>query len=164
MIKFQSLTTQEVGIIMPRMTDELNARYFYESAWAWCRLNGYMKAAKWFKKQAKDESGHYKMLVKILVDWNVPVILPAIAAPIFDFGSLLDILEKAYIIEYDLGFKYNADAITMFPINQMLYRKLFITFIHIQKNETEDRKRMLENAYKWIVNDPNLMEFEENIF
>ena len=163
-MKYQTLTPDEVAIIMPRITDEQNARYFYEAGYAWARLTGYNKVAKWCKKQAEEEAKHYKWLVKILVDWNVKVELPAIAAPQSEFENLLDFLEQAYALENQVGLNYNSDAIALFPLNQMLYRKFIITFVHIQKNETEDRKRKLESAYKWIVSDPNLMEFEENNF
>ena len=79
-MKYQTLEPREVAILLPRISDEQNARYFYESAWAWCRLNGYKKASKWFKAQACGITNHYEAIVKILVDWNVKVQLPAIEA------------------------------------------------------------------------------------
>jgi ferritin len=163
-MKFQTLTPEEVAIILPRITDEQNARYLYEAGFAWARLNGYNKVAKWCKKQAKEEACHYNWLVKMLVDWNVKVELPTIQAPKSDFENLTDFLEQIYTMEYTVGENYNNDAIALFPLNQMLYRKFLVTFVHIQKNEVEDRKRKLDAAYKWIISDPNLMEFEENNF
>jgi ferritin len=156
------VTPEQVAIIMPRISDELKARYFYEATWAWCRRNGYKKAAKFFKEQSKEESDHYKWLVKILVDWEIDIRLPAIEAPFQEFESLLDILEQAYEMEYNIGIAYNNDALKMMNLNQMLYRKLFITFVHIQKNETEEAKNRLILAQKWLPSDPNLMDFEEH--
>ena len=81
-----------------------------------------------------------------------------------DFESLLDILERAYSLEIDLMNKYNTDGIEMFSLNQMLYRKIFITFLHDQKNDSEEAKRRLDAASKWLASDPNLKDFEEQTF
>ena len=163
-MKLKTLSPEEVAILTPRITDELNLRYFHESAWAWLRLNGYNKAAKYFKEQSISEFNHYKHIVKILVDWNVKVEFPAIEAPFTDFENIIDVLERDYQLKLDLGDKYDADGQAMFALNQMLYRKIFITFIHDMKNLTEEAKRKLVLAQKWVVSDPNLVEFESDIF
>jgi hypothetical protein len=163
-MKLQTLSPEEVAIITPRITDELNLRYFHESVWAWCRLNGYNKAAKYFKEQSVSEFNHYKYIVKILVDWNVKVQLPSIDAPFIYFENLIDVLEKDYTLKSELGEKYDSDGQAMFPLNQMLYRKIFITFIHDMKNLTEESKRKLVLAQKWVISDPTLVEFESDNF
>ena len=162
MITLQTLEPNEIAIVMPRVLDELNARYFYEAAVAFCRANGYKNAEKYYKAQAKEENGHYKIWLKFLSDWNVDIDFPGINPPP-KFSSLLDILEKQYEIEYALGESYEADAVSSFPLCQALY-KLMQKFVQIQNDSVIEANDLLTKAYKYQGIDPNLVLFENENF
>jgi ferritin len=162
MIKLQTLEPNEVAIVMPRVADELSARYFYEAAFMWCRTNGYNKAAKYYAAEAKQENKHYNIWIKFLADWNVNIEFPVIQTPP-SFNSLLDILEKQYQIEFDLGEAYEQDAINMFPLCQTIY-KLMQEFVQIQNDSVIESNDLVTKAYNWIQTDPNLVQFEEEVF
>jgi ferritin len=162
MITLQTLEPNEVAIIMPRVQDELNARYFHESAAAWCRTNGYKKAAKYYANEALQEDSHYKKWTNYLSDWNVKINLPAIPQPPV-FESLIDVLEKQYQIEYDLNEAYELDAINMFPLCQTCF-KLIQEFVQIQNDSVIESNNLVTQAYNYIVTDHNLVLFEENNF
>ena len=162
MIQLKTLEPNEVLIIMPRVLDELNARYFYESATAWCRRNGYDNAAKYYANEAVQENEHYTKWINFLSDWNVNITFPVInQPPIFD--SLLDILEKQYEIEFALGEAYEADAISMFPFCQTVY-KLIQDYVQIQNDSVIESNNLVTKAYKYLETDPNLVLFESENF
>jgi ferritin len=88
------------------LADEYAAHYFYRKAHNWCANVNYKKAAAYFEQEATDELAHAEMLQKYLVDWNATPVLPSIKFN-GDFSSLIDVINKAYVIEFNLGEKYN---------------------------------------------------------
>jgi ferritin len=162
MIQLQTLELNEVAIIMPRVQDELNARYFYEAASAWCRTNGYDNAAKYYANEASQENEHYTRWINFLSDWNVKIDFPTIPIPPV-FTSLIDILEKQYQIEFNLGEAYEADAINIFPICQTIY-KLMQEYVQIQNDSIIESNTLVTKAYNYIQTDPNLVLFEQDVF
>lgn len=106
----KELTVSSVKIINDRLVDEYTAHFFYRSATNWCKGVGYNNAAAFFEKEAQNELEHAEKLQKYLVDWNVTPTLPAVK-PNINFLGLIDIVNKAYALEYDLFQKYNADSV-----------------------------------------------------
>ena len=162
MIQLQTLEPNEIAIIMPRVQDELNARYFYESAAMWCRMNGYDKAAQYFTSEAEQENKHYNIWAEYLADWNVQINFPPIPKPM-QFESLINVLEQQYLIEFALFEAYEKDAIAMFPIGQNEY-SIIQKFIKIQSASVIESNNLLTKAYNYLTNDPNLVNFEEDNF
>jgi ferritin len=162
MIKLQTLEPNEVAVIMPRVQDELNARYFYEAASAWCLTNGYDNAAKYYEHEATQENEHYARWIKFLSDWNVVIDFPEIPQPP-KFTSLLDIIEKANELEYNLEEAYEQDAVNVFPICQIIY-KLMQEYVHIQSDSVIEANNIATKAYNYIGIDPNLVLFESEVF
>jgi ferritin len=114
-VKLRKLEGVAVDAITSRIANELSARYFYESASAWCRANGYDNAAQYFTNEATDENSHYMKWVNFLSDWNETVIFPKIDTPPA-FTGLDDILNNAYEMEATLLDLYGDDAETIFPV------------------------------------------------
>jgi len=162
MITLQTLEPNEIAIIMPRVQDELNARYFYEAAVAFCRTNGYDNAAKYYANEAAQENEHYQKWINFLADWNVNIDFPVIPVPP-KFTSLLDIIEQTYGIEYALGEAYEQDAVNVFPICQTIY-KLMQEFVQIQNDSVIEANNIATKAYKYQSIDPNLVLFESEVF
>lgn len=110
-----------VAMLMPRLKDELTAMYTYRSISNWCENVGYLKAAEFFAKESADESEHAKKIEKYLTDWNVMYKLPAIESPRESFTSLVDTVDVAYKMEYDLYESYE-------ETNQKMFSKDLCTF------------------------------------
>jgi len=101
-MKPHSLDKGVVDLLAPRHLDEMDAFYFYRAASNWCQGVGYFKAAAFFAAESQDELEHAAKIEKYLVDWNITVPLPTVPKPQVDFSGLLEVLEEAYKIEYDL--------------------------------------------------------------
>ena len=162
-MKLNTLPKVAIDALTARMSDEQTARYFYEAATAWCRLNGYDKAAKYFAKEAESENEHYGRIVKFLSDWNVTVSFPAIKAPVTGFTDLMDILSKAYQMEFDLIESYEEDALSV--MQECLNTFRFIQdYIQIQNDSVIEYANLVNKAANYMPADKNLVLFEAEVF
>lgn len=114
-MKPNKLIREAVELITPRISDEYKAMYFYRSAANWCRDEGFFKAAEYFEHESKEELEHSEGLQKYLVDWNVLPDLPKIEKP-QTFSSLMEIIESAYKMEYDLYEAYEETSMKILDI------------------------------------------------
>jgi ferritin len=103
------LADASVSRLNDRIRDEYMAHYFYRCATNWCMGVGYMKAGAFFTAEAETELEHARGLQKYLVDWNINPTLPSIKANI-PFSNLIDIVNKAYAMEYGLLEAYCKDS------------------------------------------------------
>ena len=108
----RKLSDDIVKILNERLGDEYTAHYFYRNAANWCKNMNYKNATTFFEAEAVSELEHAQGLQDYLVQWNL---LPAIpSAPTTqNFTSLIDIINKAYELEYDLFEKYSANQIAL---------------------------------------------------
>lgn len=158
-----TLGKETVQILTDRLRDEYTAHYFYRNATNWCRGVGYKNAELFFAKEAETELEHAKGLQDYMVDWNVYPSLPDIKATI-QFESLIDIVNKAYAMEYGLYTSYNKDSLKLFQSD-------ITTFDFLQKYRTGQNESVIEysdllNAAELI--DPNnlldILHYEEIYF
>lgn len=105
----KTLGETSVTIITERLVDEYTAHFFYRNATNWCKGVGYNNAAAFFEKEAANELAHAEKLQKYLIDWNIHPTLPSVK-PTISFSGLIDIVNKAYLLEYNLFEKYNTDS------------------------------------------------------
>lgn len=113
-IKPQTLSGEVVQLLTERLGDEYTAHYFYRHASNWCEEKGYLKAAGFFATEAKTELKHAQKVQKYLVDWNIVPTIPSVEI-VPSFASLIDIVNKAYQLEYNLFLQYNANSAQIFP-------------------------------------------------
>lgn len=116
-MKPHSLDKGVVDLLAPRHLDEMDAFYFYRAASNWCQGVGYFKAAAFFAAESQDELEHAAKIEKYLVDWNITVPLPSVPKPQVEFSGLLEILEEAYKIEYDLYEAYEETSKKLFNMD-----------------------------------------------
>jgi ferritin len=116
-MKPHSLDKSVVDLLAPRHLDEMDAFYFYRAASNWCQGVGYFKAAAFFAAESQDELEHAGKIEKYLVDWNITVPLPTVPKPQVDFSGLLEVLEEAYKIEYDLYEAYEETSKKLFNMD-----------------------------------------------
>jgi len=157
------LPSEIVDLLNEKINDEYQAHYFYRQAANYCENVGYLKAAEYFKGESEDELAHSQMLQKYIVDWNVQPKLQNIKSP-ESVDGLVDIIEKAYKMEYALYEEYEEISGKIFP-------KDICTFDFLQQFRTIQRLAVAE--YSTFLNqletidkkDKNwVYEFEKKAF
>lgn len=159
----KTLADSTVKILTDRLGDEYTAHYFYRNATNWCAGIGYLKAAAFFAQEAENELEHAKGLQKYLVDWNVMPLLPSIK-PNVTFSDLIDIINKAYALEYALFESYNRDSKQLFDTDLTTFD--FLTSYRTGQTESVIEYSDLLNAAE-LVNIDNKFEilyFEQTYF
>lgn len=78
---------------------EMFSSYLYLSMSAYCEMNNYLGAAKWFKLQSEEEWEHAMKFYKFVIDRGGKVQLKAIDQPQHDFKSLLGAFEETLVHE-----------------------------------------------------------------
>jgi ferritin len=104
----ETLPTEVIEIFDARIGDEYTAHYFYRNAANWCKNVNYAKAAAFFEAEAANEMEHALGLQNYLIQWNLMPEIPSVPTK-ETFTSLVDIINKAYDLEYGLYLKYSAD-------------------------------------------------------
>ena len=158
-----TLGKETIQLLTDRLRDEYTAHYFYRNASNWCRGVGYKNAEAFFAKEAENELGHAKLLQDYMVDWNVQPTLPEIK-PAIEFESLIDIVNKAYALEYGLYTSYNKDSVKLFQSDSTTFD--FLQQLRTGQNEAVIEYSDLLNAAELI--DPNnlldILHYEEIYF
>jgi ferritin len=157
------LLDSSVRLLTDRLRDEYVAHYFYRNATNWCRGIGYSKAAAFFAEEAEAELEHAKKLQEFLVDWNIEPSMPSIK-PNIQFTDLVDIVNKAYVMEYALFDSYCKDSHTVFQTDINTFD--FLTEFRKMQNDAVIEYSDLLNA-AMLVNIENKFEilyFEQTYF
>ena len=101
----KSLPNEVESTLNQRLGDEYTAYYFYRNAANQCKNINYKKAASFFNSEAEGELGHAQGIQDYLTQWNLIPEIPQVPT-YHKFVSLVDIINKAYEIEYNLLEKY----------------------------------------------------------
>ena len=159
----KTLNEDTVAHLNSALADEYAAHYFYRGAANWCQGVGYISAAAFFEKEAAAELEHAGKLQKYIVDWNATPILPSVKFS-GQFAHLIDVVNKAYTIEYSLGDKYNEMSSKLFT--QHLPTFDFLTeFRTIQVQSIAEYSDLLNAAQLIDVNSKlDLLHYEERYF
>lgn len=159
----KTLADTSISRLNERLKDEYGAHYFYRNAHNWCAGEGYLKAAAFFAEEADAELKHAEGIQKFLVDWNVIPTMPSIKANI-EFSNLIDIVNKAYQIEYALFEAYIKDSKELFASDLNVFD--FLTGYRNGQNQSVIEYSDLLNA-AMLVNVENNFEvlyFEQTYF
>ena len=159
----KTLTEDIIASLNDAITEEYTAHYFYRGAHNWAQGVGYLKAAAFFAAEAAAELGHAEKLQKYLVDWNCTPKLPSVRFS-GEFKSLIDVVNKGYAIEYQLGDKYMNWASQMFNKHLMTFNFLQ-EFVDIQNESIAEYSDLLNAAQLIDVNQKlDLLHYEERYF
>jgi ferritin len=162
MIKPIQLPKEVVNALTPRIGDEHKAFYFYKAASNRCNEKGYFKAAKYFANESADELTHSEKLEKFIRDWNVIPELDTIEKPELEFAGLVDIIEQAYQMEYDLYEAYEETSKTVFKIGDLCAFDLLQEFRTIQKDSVAEYSDFLNQLELIDANDKFQLFYFEN--
>lgn len=159
----KTLTEEIITSINDALVEEYTAHYFYRGAANWCAGVAYNKAAAFFTAEAAAELEHAEKLQKYLVDWNCTPKLPSVKFS-GEFKSLIDVVNKSYAIEYQLGSKYMNWATQVFSKHLMTFNFLQ-EFVDIQNQSIAEYSDLL-NAAQLIDVDKklDLLHYEERYF
>jgi ferritin len=158
-----SLTDDIVSIFNERIGDEYTAHYFYRNAANWCRNANYKKATAFFDGESNSELEHAQGLQDYLTQWNLIPSIPS-APSNQSFTSLIDIINKAYNLEYGLFMKYSKDQQSLLGVHPATFN--FIQkYVDIQNDSVAEYSDLL-NALQ-LVNIENKLDvliFEDKYF
>lgn len=146
-----------------RLGDEYTAYFFYKNAANWCKGVNYPKAAAFFEGEATAELTHAQGLQDYLTQWNIIPMIPPAPTQV-GFTSLVDVINKAYKLEYDLLMKYSDDQQKFFSIHSGTFN--FIQkYVDYQTGEVAEYSDYL-NALELINTDSrlDLLFFEDKYF
>lgn len=152
-----------VKMLMERHANEMDAFYHYRAASNYCKNVGYFKAAEFFAAESEDELKHAKVIEDYLVDWNITPPLSEVPKPPLTYTSLLDVIETAYKMEYELYEAYEKTGTEMFKADLCTF-KLVQDFLSIQLKavaEYSDKLNMLEGVEPTKI---NLLLLEKKLF
>ena len=162
-VKPNCLPDQIQETLNSRIGDEYIAYYFYRNAANWCKEKNYNKAGAFFEKEAEAELEHGKGIQDYLVQWNTIPSIPGVSTK-QDFSSLVDIINKAYELEYNLLIKYSENQKDFHSLHPATYN--FIQkYVDIQNGEVAEYADLL-NALELIdINSKlDVLFFEKNYF
>jgi len=158
-----SLAPEVIKMLIERIGDEYTAHYFYRNASNWCTDKAYNKAAAYFAAEAANELEHAEKLQAYLVGWNaMPIIPPVNMVP--QFIHLIDIVNKAYDLEYQLLKSYNLNSSQVFGFDLNTFD--FLQEFRIIQNGSVAEYADLLNAAQLInvENNFEVLYFENQYF
>ena len=159
----KTLTEDIIASLNGALAEEYTAHYFYRAAANWCNGVAYVKAGAFFAGEAAAELEHAEKIQKYLVDWNCTPQLPSVKFS-GNFDSLIDVVNKAYTIEYQLGTKYMTWAAQIFPKHLMTFNFLQ-GFVDLQNESIAEFSDKLNAAQLVDVNNKlDLLHYEERYF
>ena len=150
-------------LLNTRLGDEYTAYYFYRNAANWCKNANYKKAAAFFESESSGELEHSKGIQDYLTQWNLIPRIPE-APTFFGFEGLVDIINKAYTLEYGLLEKYSGDQKMLSQIHPATFN--FIQkYVDIQNGEVEEYSDLLNALCLVDINNKlDILIFEERYF
>ena len=159
----KTLTPEIVDYLNSALAEEYTAHYFYRNAANWCKDKNYKKAASFFESEASGELEHSKGLQDYLTQWNTVPVVPQVETT-RQFESLVDIINQAYELEYNLLMKYSKDQQSFLGVHPATFN--FIQkYVDIQNGEVSEYSDFL-NALNLINHTDKfqVLYFEQTYF
>jgi ferritin len=150
-------------ILNDRIIDEYVAHYFYRNAANWCQNVNFKEAASYFIQESNTELEHAKKIQEYLTQWNCAPILMPVKSDL-EFNSLIDIINQAYLMEYNLLETYSSNQKDLLSMHIPTFN--FIQeYVNIQ-NEAVGEYSDLLNALELInvENKLDVLIFEKTYF
>jgi ferritin len=125
---------------------EFAASFSYLSMAAWCEHHKFMGAGKWLRMQSAEEHTHAMKLFDFVLARNHPVTLKGIEQPRSDFGSVVEIFERALAQEQEVSRQIDA-------LYELAFReKVFAAMAQLQwfiTEQVEEEKTVREIVAKF---------------
>jgi len=159
----RTLPEEIESLLNTRLGDEYTAYYFYRNAANWCKNANYKKATAFFEAELAGELEHAEGIQNYLTQWNLIPRIPG-APTFFQFESLVDIINKAYELEYGLLEKYSKDQKMLDAFHPATFN--FIQkYVDIQNEEVSEYSDLLNALCLVDINNKlDILIFEERYF
>jgi ferritin len=152
------------NLLNERINDEYAAHYYYRQVANYCENVGFLKAAEYFRGEAADELTHSEGVQKYLTDWNVQPVLSPVEPP-QKVSGLVDAIEKAYKMEYDLYEAYEEISMDIFKKNDLCTFDFLQQYRTIQRLAVAEYSTFLNQLETIDQTDKNwVYEFEKRAF
>jgi ferritin len=102
------VTPRVLEAINRQIGAEFSASYAYLSMAAWCEHHKFTGAGRWLRLQSDEERGHGLKLFDFVLARDHQARLGAIESPRSDFGSILDVFERALAQEQEVSRQIDA--------------------------------------------------------
>jgi ferritin len=163
MVKPKTLSSDVESILNERLGDEYAAYYFYRNAANWCKNANYKKAAVFFNSETEGELEHAQGIQDYLTQWNLMPVIPQVPTS-QKFANLVDIINKAYELEYNLLMKYS-DNQKEFDSTDPATFNFIQKYVDIQNGEVAEYSDFLNALQLVDVNNRlDVLYFENTYF
>jgi ferritin len=157
------MTAKVLDAINQQIATEFSASFSYLAMAAWCEHHKFMGAGHWLRLQSAEEHGHALKLFDFVLARNRQARLGAIEQPALDFGSIVEVFERALAQEqevsrqidglYELAFKEKVFA-------AMAELQWFIT----EQVEEEKSVREIVAKFHMVKDDPaSLLDLDREL-
>jgi ferritin len=102
------MTANVTEAINRQIAAEFGASFSYLAMAAWCEHHQYMGAGRWLRLQSIEEHTHAMKLFNFLLARNRQAQLGALAEPRAEYGSLVDVFERALEQEQEVSGQIDA--------------------------------------------------------
>jgi ferritin len=102
------MTVSVLQAINRQIAAEFAASFSYLAMAGWCEHHKFMGAGQWLRLQSAEEHGHALKLFDFVLARNHPVKLEAMEQPKGDFGSVVEVFERALAQEQDVSKQIDA--------------------------------------------------------
>ena len=150
------MTSQVLEAINRQIAAEFGASFSYLAMAAWCEHHKFMGAGRWLRLQSAEEHGHALKLFDFVLARNHPVRLPAIDEPKGQFGSVVEVFERALAQEQEVS--KQIDALYELAFKEKVFAAMaelqwFIT----EQVEEEKTSREVVHKFKMVKDDPSAL-------
>jgi ferritin len=146
------MTPKVLEAITRQIASEFGASFSYLAMAGWCEHRKFMGAGRWLRLQSQEEHGHAMKLFNFVLARNHPVRLTGIDQPVSEFGSIVDVFERA--LEQEQGVSKQIDALYELAFEEKVFAAMaelqwFIT----EQVEEEKAVREIVAKFHMVKND-----------
>ena len=102
------MTSPVLEAINKQIAAEFAASFSYLAMAGWCEHHKFMGAGSWLRLQSAEEHGHAMKLFDFVLARNYPAKIHAMDEPKGDFGSIVEVFERALAQEQEVSQQIDA--------------------------------------------------------
>jgi ferritin len=143
------LTKDFIEILNFRIAQEEASSRLYEAMSLWLNNNGYLGAAKAWKKDSEDELKHAQWAKDFLLDMGVTPTLPALPEPPHTFKGLPDVIRQSFAHEMKVTQQCNDLCEFACKTGNYLLKQLGLKYMTEQQEEMGKMQTLVDklNAF-----------------
>ena len=157
------MTATVLDAINRQIAAEFGASFSYLAMAGWCEHHNFMGAGRWLRVQSQEEHAHGMKLFDFVLARNHPVKLAGIDQPASDFGSIVEVFERA--LAQEQGVSRQIDALYELAFREKVFAAMaelqwFIT----EQVEEEKTVREIVAKFHMVKDDPaSLLDLDREL-